>query len=61
MVPFVGGDGGGDGAPDSESPPNIAVEGVKGLPGLPRSDLQLQRCLRIQSDEPLMALLQSGV
>lgn len=61
MVPSVGGDGGGDGAPDSESPPNIAAEGVKGPPGLQRSDLHLQRCLRIPSDEPLMEPLQSLV
>lgn len=58
----MGGDGGGDdGAPDSESPPNTAAEGVKGPPGLRRSDLHLQRCLRMPSDEPLMELLQSGV
>lgn len=59
-APFVDDDGGGDGAPDSESPPSIAAEGVKGPPGLQRCDLHLQRYLRMLSDEPRMELLQSG-
>lgn len=53
--------GGGGGAPDSESPPSIAAEGVKGPPGLQRCDLHLQCCIRMASDEPRMELLQSEV
>lgn len=57
MAPFVGGDD----APDSESPPSKVAECVKGPPGLQRSDLHLQHCLHMSSDEVLMELLHSGV
>lgn len=60
MVPSAGDGGGGDGGSGPELPPSTSAEGVKGRPGLQRSDPHLQRCLRTQPDEPPTELL-SGV
>lgn len=60
MVPSAGDGGGGDGGPGPELPPSTSAEGVKGRPGLQRSDRYLQRCLRTQPDEQPTELL-SGV